>query len=277
MSGMSGSAGTRVASGVGRMRGAMGRRRVRMFALALLVGTCLIGAAVAWATNTFTATVYFTPDKLGAPTNVSAKTAFAYSTSVPVPISNVLAYGPAGIGYDVKGTGTCNKAALENLGPSACPADSRIGFGGGIGLVEIAKEFIKEPFTFNLFLAPSENGQFVILVYVNAVSPVSLQLVLAAKEIHGSGPYGIGVNVEVPPIPTLPGAAYASVESTYLTVGSQKVAYYHKVHGKQMLIHVPGLIVPKKCPSGGFPFLVTISFLDNTQTSDKYTAPCPHR
>lgn len=250
---------------------------MRMLVLVLVAGACSIVVAVAWATDTFTATVYFTPDKLGAPTNVSAKAKFAYSTSVPVPIGNVLAYGPAGTGFDVKGTGTCNKAALENAGPSACPANSRIGFGGGVGLVEIGKEFVKEPFTFDLFLAPSENGQFVILGYVNAVSPVSVQLVFVAKEIHGSGPYGLGVNVEVPPIPTLPGAAYASVESTYLTVGSQKVAYYSKVHGKQKLIHVSGLIVPKKCPSGGFPFLVTIGFMDGTQASDKYTAPCPGR
>jgi len=259
------------------MRRAMGRHRVRIFVLALLTGACLIGAAVAWATNTFSITAYFTPDKLGASTNISAKATFAYSTSVPVPISNFVAYGPAGLAFDVKGTGTCNKAVLENAGPSACPADSRIGFGGGIGLVEIAKEFIKEPFTFDLFLAPSESGRFVILVYVNAVSPVSLQLVLVAKEIHGSKPYGLGVTVEVPPIPTLPGAAYASVESTYLSVGSQKVAYYNMIHGKRKLVHVKGLIIPKSCPRGGFPFLVTIGFLDSTQTSDKYTAPCPRR
>ena len=263
---------TRRASGI---RVAMGRRRVRMFAIALVAGACLLGAALAWATDTFTIAAYFTPDKLGAPTNVSAKTKFAYSTSVPVPISNVLAYGPAGLDFDVKGTGTCDKAALENAGPSACPPDSRIGFGGGVGLVEIAKEFIKEPFTFDLFLAPSESGRFVILIYVNAVSPVSLQLVLVAKETRGPKPYGLGVTVEVPPIPTLPEAAYASVESTYLTVGSQKVAYYHNVHGRRQLIHVKGLIVPKSCPRGGFPFLVTVSFMDGTQTSDRYTAPCP--
>jgi hypothetical protein len=252
-----------------------GGRRLGIFVAALLAGACALLAVVAWATNTFTISAYFTPDRLGAPTNLSAQATFAYSTSAPVPISNFIAYGPAGLGLNVTGTGTCNKAALEQAGPSGCPADSRIGFGGGVGLVEIAKEFIKEPFTFDLFLAPSENGQFVILVYVNAVSPVSLQLVLVAKEIHGSGPYGLGVTVEVPPIPTLPGAAYASVESTYLTVGSQKVAYYHLVHGRRRLVHVKGLIVPKSCPRGGFPFLVTIGFLDGTQTADKYTAPCP--
>lgn len=257
---------------MGGMGGAVHRCRW-IFVLVLLA--CLVGAAVAWAANTFTISAYFTPDKLGAPTNLSAKAKFAYSTTAPVPISRFLAYGPAGLGLDLRGTGTCSKPALEQGGPSACPADSHIGFGGGVGLVELAKEFIKEPFTFDLFLAPSEDRRFVILVYVEAVAPVALQLVLVAKEARGPKPYGLGVTVEVPPIATLPGAAYASVESTYLTVGSQKVAYYHGVHGRQRLVHVKGLIVPKSCPRGGFPFLVTIGFLDGTSTTDNYTVHCP--
>lgn len=247
---------------------------LRIFALAILI--CLMGAAVACATDTFTISAYFTPDKPGASANLSVKAKFAYGTTTPVPISRFLAYGPAGLDLDLKGTGTCSKPALEQRGPSACPANSRIGFGGGVGLVEIAKEFIKEPFTFNLFLAPSQNGGFVILVYVEATDPVALQLVLVAKEARGHWPYGLGVTVEVPPIATLPGAAYASVESTYLTVGSQKVAYYHSVRGRRQLVHVKGLIVPKSCPRGGFPFVVTIGFLDGASATDNYTTPCPH-
>ena len=258
-----------------RSREASAPRRTRIAVVALVVAACGALAGIARALDTFSITAYFTPDKLGASTNLSASAKFAYSTSAPVPVSNVLAYGPAGLQVDLQGTGTCNKTALENTGPSACPGDSRIGFGDGVGLVEIAKEFIKEPFTFDLFLAPSEQGRFVVLIYVDATDPVSLQLVLAAKEVHGPKPYGIGVTFEVPPIPTLPGAAYASVENAHLTVGSQKVAYIHEVHGRRQLVHVKGLVVPRSCPRGGFPFLVTINFLDNTSSTDKYQAPCP--
>jgi hypothetical protein len=243
--------------------------------LGIAVSTCVLAAAIAWANTTFSINAYFTPDKLGAPTNLSAKAVFSYGAVAPMPIDNFLAYAPAGLGVDVRGTGVCQKASLEANGPNACPADSRIGFGGGVGIVEIAKEFIKAPFTFDLFLAPRENGRLVILVYVTADNPVSLQLVLVAREVRGAKPYGFGVNVEVPPIPTLPGAAYASVESTYLSVGSQKIAYFHTVRGKRRLLHVKGLIVPKICPRGGFPFLVTIGFVDGTSSSDRYTAPCP--
>jgi hypothetical protein len=252
--------------------------KARILPLALVGCACLVGAALAFASETFTVSTYFTPDKLGAPTNLSAKTVFAYSVGdVPTPVSNVTAYGPAGLEVNVTGAGTCAKAKLEDEGPSACPSDSRIGFGGGVGLVEIAKEIIKEPFTLDFFLAPPEDGHLAILVYVNAVTPVSLQLVLVAKEIHGPKPYGFGVSVEVPPIPTLPGASYASAETVEISIGSQKVAYYQKIHGKRKLIHVKGLVVPKRCPAGGFPFEVSIGFLDGTSSTDKYTAPCPRR
>jgi hypothetical protein len=265
-------------SGVGRIGAGMGPHRARMFVLAVIAGTCLTVVTVAWASETFTITSYFTPDKLGAPANLSAKTVFALNgATVPTPVGHVLAYGPAGLKVDVAGAGTCQKQLLEEKGPSGCPTDSRIGFGGGLGLVEIAKEFIKEPYTLNFFLAPKENGHIAFLVYAQGISPVSVELVILAKEIQGTKPYGFGVEFDIPPIPTLPGAAYASIETNYFTVGSQKVAYYHQVHGKNQLVHVKGLIVPKTCPKGGFPFLVTINFLDGTQATDNYTAPCPRK
>jgi hypothetical protein len=250
--------------------------RARIVVVASIGCACLIGAAIAFASETFTITSYFTPDKLGAPANLSAKSVFAPNGSaVPTPVGHVLAYGPAGLRVDVKGAGTCQKALLEEKGPSGCPADSRIGFGGGLGLVEIAKEFIKEPYTLDFFLGPKEGGSLTFLIYARGISPVALELVVVAKEVHGAKPYGFGVEFDIPPIPTLPGAAYASIETNYFTVGSQKIAYYQSIHGKQRLVHVKGLIVPKTCPQGGFPFKVTIGFLDGSQSTDTYSAPCP--
>ncbi len=252
--------------------------KTRVLVAALIGCACLIGAAVAYAAETFTTKVYFTPDKLGAPANISANTVFSLNGStVPTPVGHVLAYGPAGLTVNVAGAGTCQKAALEMLGPSGCPADSRIGFGGGMGLVEIAKEFIKEPYTLDFFLAPKENGHLAFLIYALGSSPVSVELVILAKEVDGTKPYGLGVEFYVPPIATLPGAGYASIETNYFTFGSQNVAYYHTVNGHQKLVHVKGLIVPKTCPKGGFPFKVIVSFLDGTQSTDTYTAPCPPR
>ena len=102
-----------------------------------------------------------------------------------------------------------------------------------------------------------------------------MELVIPPKRSMVAKPYGSGGQFEIPPIPTLPGAAYASVETNYFTFGSQHVAYYHTVHGHQQLVHVKGLIIPRTCPPGGFPFKVTVGFLDGTSATDAYTAPCP--
>jgi hypothetical protein len=251
------------------------RRATPIAVLALLLCVPLIAAAVAWATDTFTITASFAPDRLGVPTNLSAKATFAYGSGAPVPISNFRAYGPAGLRLDLTGTQDCSKAALENEGPSACPADSRIGFGGGTALVEAAGETIKEPFTFELFLAASEQARSAMLVYVDAIKPVSLQNVLIAREIQGSRPYGLGVRIEVPPIDTVPGAALASVADIYLTIGSQRVAYYREIHGHRRLQHIKGLVLPSSCPDGGFPLLISTRFADGVSLTDNRTVPCP--
>ncbi len=253
------------------------RPRRWTFAAALLTCACLTVCAVALATETLTTSVSFSPDKLAAPTNISARAQFhSTSTGVPSPVSNVSAYLPAGLEIDLHGTGTCVAAKLESEGPSACPADSRVGFGGGTGLLELAQEIIHEPYTLDLFLGPREGGHIVVLAYVNAVSPASFQLVVAAKEFHASKPYGIGFSFAIPPIPTLPEASDASIETAFLTAGDKNVAYFRRVRGRSKLVHVRGLVVPKRCPAGGFPYKAVVEFEDGTALTHTGAIACPN-
>ncbi len=260
-------------------RDRISKRRARRVGFAGLVAcacAALVVTVAAWAAQTLTIHTSFDPDKLGASTNLSATALFGSTVpGVPSPVRHVTAYTPAGLEVDVRGAGTCTVAKLEAVGPSACPADSRLGFGGGVGLLELAGEIIHEPFTLEFFLGPKEGGRLVVLIYVNAVTPVSVQLVLSAKEVHGPKPYGWGVSFEIPIIPTLPGASYASVEKTFFTVGDSKVAYYKRVRGKRKLVHVRGFVVPKTCPAGGFPYEATFSFADGTANTYNGAISCP--
>jgi len=90
-----------------------------------------------------------------------------------------------------------------------------------------------------------------------------------------SHPLTLPFSVEVPPIPTLPEAADASVESAFLTFGARNVAYYQTVHGRRKLLHVRGVVVPKTCPRGGFQMQATIDFADGTSLTVDPTIPCP--
>lgn len=251
--------------------------RARVFIAGAVVCVCLIAAAAAWAAETLTVTAAFSPDKLGAPTNVHGTANIGSETgALPSPIIETTVMGPAGLTVDVKGVGTCSPAKLKaTLEPNICPKDSKAGFGGGVGEYELAGERRTEPFTLNFYRAPNEDGHLVLLAFLNAVSPVSVQLVLTAQVVNEPKPYGLGFTFKVPIIETLPGASPASAESIYITLGAPNAAYFEMVGGKRKLVHVKGIIVPKKCPKGGFPYETQIAFQDGTTNTVKGTIPCP--
>lgn len=245
-----------------------------LLAAALLVA-CACATPLPPPAQAFTLSASLTPDVLGAPTNLSTTMTLAEGDGVPEPVSGVVAYGPAGLKLEVSGLATCERTNLEVEGTRGCPAESRVGFGGGVGLVDLGATTVKESYTLDFFLAPREHGHLRILVYVDAVRPIPVELVLIAREVPASSPYGFGLAVEVPPIPTVPGGANVSVESSYVSLGASNVAYYRTVHDKRELVHVRGLIAPARCPRAGFPFETTVTFEDRTTSTGKYLAACP--
>lgn len=251
-------------------------RKLTTVAAVLVICVCLAAAAVALATQTLMVNARFSPDKLGAPTNLSLTAKFLSSTAgPPSPITKFILYAPSGMKIDTRGAGTCTAATLEQRGPSGCPVNSRAGFGGGIGSLQLPTETIHAQYTLDLFFAPSEGGQLKLLVYVSVVKPAGVELVLVAKQIPASKPYGLGFSVEVPPVSTFPGAADASVESAFVTVGGSNVAYFKTVHGKRKLVSLRGIIVPRKCPAGGFLTEGTVNFADGSTLTVHPTIPCP--
>ncbi|HYM45549.1 MAG TPA: hypothetical protein VES65_05235 [Solirubrobacteraceae bacterium] len=249
----------------------------------MLAGCALLLGFTAVAQAEETVTIIeagFSPDKLGVPTNVFGRAKFG-STNLPVPspITHFTAFGPAGATINLEGTGTCTAAKLENVGPEACPADSRAGFGEveGAYRIESDPEIIHENATIDFFLANNHPGHVELLLYLNGSSPVSLQIVFTAMVIQGPKPYGLGFSLNVPLIKVLPEASDASAVGGFLSIGARNVAYYKKVHGKRKLFHVKGLITPKSCPRGGWPVETVISFEDGSTVTAKHKIACPKK
>jgi hypothetical protein len=249
----------------------------RRLALAILVGcACAALAGVAWAGDTLIVKEAFAPDRLGAPTNLSITARFASSADVPpAPVSSLTLYGPAGLGIDARGAGTCTEAVLEQRGPVGCPADSRVGFGGGVAVLALPNGLLREPFTLDFFFAAPEHGRLKLLTYASAVSPVAVALVVVAREIPAPRPYGLGFRVQVPQVTTIPDASYASVESAFATIGASDAAYFKTIHGRRTLVHIKGVVVPRSCPAGGFPTRGTVDFADGATFTVDPTIPCP--
>jgi hypothetical protein len=252
------------------------KRARRIPVAALLLGACLVLATVAQAEESLAVHASFTPDRLSAVTNLSLTASFlSDGANPPSPVTRVTLYAPAGIEVDARGAGTCTAATLQQQGPSGCPPDSRAGFGGGIGVLLLPKETVHATYTLDFFFAPKEDGRLRLLVYASSRAPIGVELVLIAKQIPAHRPYGLGFSVEVPPISTFPGAPNASIESAFVTIGAPNVAYYELIRGRKQLVHIRGIVVPKKCPPGGFPTEGIIDLADGTTLTVNPTIPCP--
>ncbi len=250
--------------------------KVRVPAAALLACGCMALATSAQATETLTFRAALTPDALGAPTNISAAATFTSITTLN-PVTKVSVYAPAGLSENLSGVDVCAATILEQVGASGCPVDSRAGFGGGVARLELGSEVIHEPFAVDIFLASKNRTHLSFLAYARGSLPASVELILKAQEIPAPKPYGFGFSVEVPPLPTIPGASETSIESAFVTLGAPNVAYYKTVHGKRTLVHIKGLLAPTSCPRGGFPFRGEIYFANGTNASSDAFVPCPKR
>ncbi len=247
-----------------------------LLALVLLVCVSLLAPTLAHAEETVSITAGFSPDVLGAPTNVFGNATIGSTLGpVPAPITHVNVLGPAGMSLGLEGTGTCVAAELERLGPRGCPADSLAGTGGGEGIYEIGAELVREPFKLDFFLGDNRPGHVVLLILLIGSRPVSIELVFNAPVVSEPYPYGLGFSVEVPPIKVLPDASDASALSTFLTLGAKGLIYTRTVHGHREREHVKGIVLPKACPRGGFPVATQFSFEDGSTVMSKSTVPCP--
>ncbi len=248
--------------------------RIALAVIAVCV--CLTAAAVAWAGATLSLHASFTPDRLGAPANLALTASLLSGTGgAPSPVTRFKLYAPAGLGVDARGAGTCAAETLQRIGPSGCPEDSRAGFGGGVGVLELPNETIHASYTLDLFFASKKRGHLRLLIYAHAAAPIGVELVVVATQIPAPKPYGLGFSVEVPPISTFPGASNASIESVFVTAGAPNVAYYEPVHGKRTLVHLRGIVVPKRCPSGGFPTKGIVEFTNGSTLTVNSAIPCP--
>jgi hypothetical protein len=185
---------------------------------------------------------------------------------VPSQITGVKTWLPAGTKLHTSGFVTCPPATLENVGPSGCPKKSQASPVGTAAVVDpIGGELVKENATLQAFFAPGGQLQF----YTNAASPISAQLIVATGKYTTAGaPYGPQFVGAVKLIESVPGAPPVSTESFTIKVGAaykqgKKTVYYGTV--------------PKKCPSGGFPLKIELTFASGESSEATYKAPCPKK
>jgi hypothetical protein len=240
--------------------------------LAATLAVCACTPAVALATPTATMTAAFSPERLGAPTTITASVQIFWSERRPPVLTGAQLAYPRNLGFATSGLGlaACDPALLEENGPEACPANSHMGGGSALVEVPIGGYLNRETVQLTVLAGPSPNGYLHLLVSAVGASPVAALVVLYAELLPGR------LSITVPPIPTLPEGPHVALVAMHLKLGGH-LTYYERVHGKNVAYHPTGIGLPRRCPRGGFPFGATFAFLDGRHASAHTRVPCPHK
>jgi hypothetical protein len=242
----------------------------------LLASACL--PATAHAAQSVSLSAMFTPERLGVSTTLGIGFRIAAPAHrVPSPLTGVDLRYPANLGIALSGLGlaTCSAQTLEAFGPVACPANSLMGYGIALAEVAVGPEIIRETARITVVRAPTQNGHLALLVHANGGGPVNAQIVFPAVLLASSPPFGGRLHMNVPLVPSIPGAPDVAVVQVSSTLGPRNITYYERVHGRTVGYTPKGILLPSSCPRGGFPFAARFSFQDGSHAAAHTAVPCP--
>jgi hypothetical protein len=253
------------------------RRRARLAARgfvggALALALCSVTAGIAQASQTARLSAGFKPEKLGAPTSLSIGFQIFASNGLPSPLTGVQLSYPRNLGLATSGLGiaTCQPEQLEEKGPAGCPANSQMGSGSALARFRVGPELFDETASIGVVAGPSSDGYVHMLVSATGISPVGARIVMSSVLKPGL------IALDVPLVPSLPEGEDVSVVAVRATLGGN-LTYVERVHGRTIKYRPKGVLLPRTCPRGGFPFAATFTFLDGTEASAQDRVPCPHR
>lgn len=183
---------------------------------------------------------------------------------VPAPLQHAELHLPANVNLDIPELRSCSAAVLQTGGPSACPTRSLIGGGSATVEGQLGAQAVTENVSLQAFLGPLRNLTPTFEILADGYRPVGAQRVLGAIASPDRAPYGEVLAMSVPPISTVPGEPDASVLTFSLTIGRPRAGR-----------HAAAVIVPARCPRGGFPFEGEFTYADGSSSRVYATAPCP--
>jgi hypothetical protein len=225
-----------------------------------------------------TLTAALSPERLGAATTI--RIGFRVSTpagGAPSPVTDVQLLLPPGLSIATSDLGleTCVPSQLEGDGPRACPPDSLMGRGSALTEVPFGSTFVTEPARVTLFSAPLKNGHPQLLFLASGELPVLTRLVFGALVLPAGAPFGTLIDTTLPLVPSVGGGPDVALVRLQTTIGAKGIVYYERVRGKTISFRPRSLLLPARCPRGGFRFSAHLAFQDGTQAGAGATVPCP--
>jgi hypothetical protein len=239
-------------------------RTVRTLLAALLA--CVALAAPAQAQTSATITPSFSPDRPGAKAALTFTIQYTGGEfGIPSPVHKSVMLFPAGLTLDLPSLRSCTAARLLAHGPSSCPAQSKIGRGHALAETTAGAQLITEEVNVWAFIGPPQNNEPTLELLGEGTTPVPGQVVVTGTVLPAHAPYGEELVIPIPPVPTLPSEPDVSMVNLSLTIGASP---RHRPRNANTVL------VPARCPTGGFPFAAEFTYADGSTGSAFATAPC---
>jgi hypothetical protein len=254
-------------------------------ALALL-GLCaalaLACAPLAYATPTSTLAMRagFQPNALGSPTTLSFSLRVTGAPGqVTPPVTALEIQIPRGMGLATStlGLANCTAPALEDSGLAGCSPDARIGGGEAIMQIPVGTGSVEEDVTIAALIGPPNHEHLELLFYAAGTTPVITKQVFPSAMLPDTGLFGERLATALPLIEVFPSSQPASMVQFNTTIGPAGLHYVERKHGRLVSFVPRGMVEPRVCPRGGFPFRAQFTFADGTHAAATTAVPCPPR
>ncbi len=200
------------------------------------------------------------------------------------PATEIRVFYPAGMGVLSSGLGlaSCARAAADFAavvidGPSlgGCSPNAVIAYGTARAIVRLSDGQAIPEFATVAILSGELVGDSIGLVgFVTGLRPFAAQLAYAGELRAASGAFGGALAARLPAIPALEGVATVALANLRLAIGWRRIVYRTR-SGQRY--HPEGVILPARCPRGGFRFRAQVGFDDGGRTTADTAVPCPPR
>jgi hypothetical protein len=228
---------------------------------------CIGPLACAQAESVAVITPSLSPDRLGAKGALSLRIHYSGGEfGLPSPLRRLVLGFPAGLGLDMPALRSCSAAHLRVHGAKGCPAQAKIGSGHALVEAHAGSQLIVESIALSIFLGPLQNFQPTFEVVGQGYTPLRKRVVLSGAVLPDHAPYGEALVLEIPPISTLPLEPAASLTTLSLEIGTRARRVAHDANT---------VVVPGRCPVGGFPFAAEFTYADGSTGGALATALCP--
>jgi hypothetical protein len=222
----------------------------------------------------------FSPERLGGGTTIKIGFHVVYpSGESPVAATDIQFFLPPGLGIATSELGlqNCLLAQLELLGRGACPPNSLMGHGSATTAVPFGSHFVIEHAGVTLFSGPLQESDPQLLFVTVGESPVIAEVIFSALVLPAGPHFGGLIETKLPLVTSVPYGTPIALLGLQTTIGPAGITYRENIDGRTVSFHPRGILLPKSCPHGGFPFAVHLSFDDGSSAGASSTVACPAR